>query len=80
MGVSASRAGKLRGSLPNVNSTALSTTMPSATVAISQALEPRARERPHRDALDDEAVSRAQQQGRGEAPPAAASPSLTANA
>ena len=34
-------AGKLRGSLPNVNSTALSSTMPPATVAISQALEPR---------------------------------------
>ena len=33
--------GKPRGSLPKVNSTALSATMPSATVAISQALEPR---------------------------------------
>src|SRR5205085_5228739 len=30
-----------RGSLPKVNSTVLSATMPSATVAISQALEPR---------------------------------------
>ena len=33
--------GKPRGSLPKVNSTALSATMPSATVAISQAFEPR---------------------------------------
>ena len=41
MGLPVSRAGKLRGSLPNVNSTALSTTIPPATVAISQALEPR---------------------------------------
>ena len=33
--------GKPRGSLPNVKSTRLSTTMPIATVAISHALEPR---------------------------------------
>ena len=32
---------KPRGSLPKVNSTLLSATMPRATVAISQALEPR---------------------------------------
>ena len=31
-----------RGSLPNVKSTTLSSTMPSATVAISQEFEPRA--------------------------------------
>jgi hypothetical protein len=30
-----------RGSLPNVNSTTFSSTMPSATVAINQAFEPR---------------------------------------
>src|SRR6476620_4386178 len=34
--------GMPRGSLPKVNSTAFSRTMPSATVAISQELEPRA--------------------------------------
>src|SRR5208282_3438779 len=34
--------GMPRGSLPNVNSTTLSMTMPSATVAISQEFEPRA--------------------------------------
>ena len=34
--------GMPRGSLPKVNSTTLSSTMPSATVAISQELEPRA--------------------------------------
>ena len=33
--------GKARGSLPNVNSTMLSSTMPPATVAISQPFEPR---------------------------------------
>src|SRR5208337_1784130 len=33
--------GMPRGSLPKVNSTTLSSTMPSATVAISQELEPR---------------------------------------
>ncbi len=32
---------KPRGSLPKVNKVALSTTMPSATVAISQAFDPR---------------------------------------
>src|SRR5271154_2981820 len=34
--------GMPRGSLPKVNSTTLSSTMPSATVAISQEFEPRA--------------------------------------
>jgi hypothetical protein len=42
MGSVESIGGKLRGSFPNVNSTMLSSTMPPATVAISQALEPRA--------------------------------------
>ena len=37
----ASSEGKLRGSLPKVNRTTLSRTMPPATVAISQAFEPR---------------------------------------
>ena len=37
----ASGEGKLRGSLPKVNSTTLSRTMPPAIVAINQALEPR---------------------------------------
>ena len=40
-GTVASGEGKLRGSLPKVNSTRLSMMMPSATVAISQAFEPR---------------------------------------
>ena len=40
-GATASGDGRLRGSLPKVNITRLSTTMPSATVAISQASEPR---------------------------------------
>lgn len=40
-GVSASGDGRLRGSLPKVNITRLSTTMPSATVAISQLSDPR---------------------------------------
>ena len=35
------KEGKLRGSLPKVNRTMLSSTMPPATVAISQALDPR---------------------------------------
>ncbi len=34
-------AGMPRGSLPNVNRTTFSSTMPSATVAINQAFEPR---------------------------------------
>ncbi len=58
----ASGDGRLRGSLPKVNITALSSTMPSATVAISQASDPRLDERPHRRALDQQAVQRAQQQ------------------
>ncbi len=40
-GFDASTEGKPRGSLPKVNSTTLSSTMPPATVAISQAFEPR---------------------------------------
>ena len=36
--------------------------MPSATVAISQASEPRLHEGPHRDELDHQPVERAQQQ------------------
>ena len=39
-GVTASDEGRLRGSLPKVNSIALSRTMPPATVASSQASEP----------------------------------------
>ena len=41
-GSSASDDGSARGSLPNSTITTLSSTMPSATVAISQALLPRA--------------------------------------
>ncbi|MNW10808.1 hypothetical protein D3C71_2081080 [compost metagenome] len=41
IGAWASGEGRLRGSLPKVNMARLSTTMPSATVAMSQASEPR---------------------------------------
>jgi hypothetical protein len=39
--VSEAGIGKPRGSLPKVNSTTLSATMPIATVAINHALDPR---------------------------------------
>ena len=41
IGFCARNDGKPRGSLPKVNSTTLSSTMPPATVAISQPFEPR---------------------------------------
>lgn len=41
MGICASSEGSERGSLPKENITRLSSTMPSATVDISQASEPR---------------------------------------
>ena len=69
--------GKLRGSLPKVNSTTLSSTMPPATVAISQALEPRSRERPHQRALDQQAEQRAQQQRQQRWPSGIGQPSVT---
>ena len=40
-GCAASDEGRLRGSLPKVNRTAFSSTMPRASVAMSQADEPR---------------------------------------
>ena len=78
MGLPRAAAGKLRGSLPNVNSTALSSTIPPATVAISQALEPRAANGRTSVRSTSSAEGRAQQQAPRRRRAAAASRAATA--
>ena len=67
---------KPRGSLPKVNSTVLSATMPSATVAISQAFEPRRANGRTASQLDEDAVGGAQRERDEQPQRTAASPSL----